>query len=176
MVRSRLTDCCVKALVEPLTVAWHAVNNSSFQPGDNVLIVGAGPVGLAVLQVLKARGAGEILVSEISSRRQEFARHFGATHVLDPRVGDVVSRCKELCDGEGPAVVFDAAGVQQGIDLAMAASRTGATIVNIATWKSPPQINALALVMGEKKYAGTMVYLKDEFAAVIEAIASGKAI
>jgi threonine dehydrogenase-like Zn-dependent dehydrogenase len=149
------------------------VSQSSFQKGDDVLVVGAGPVGLAVIQILKARGAGKILASELSSRRQELALHFGADHILDPRMPDTVQVCKAACGGEGPAVVFDAAGVQSGLDLAMAASRTGATIVNIASWKTQPQINSLALIMGEKKYIGTMVYLKDDFELVIEAMGSG---
>jgi len=161
------------ALAEPLSVAWHAVNNSPFQKGDDALVIGAGPVGLAVVQVLKARGAGEILVSEVSARRQELARHFGASHVFDPKTADVVSKCKEACGGDGPGVVFDAAGVQPGLDLAFAASRSGATIVNIATWKTLPEINSILLILGEKRYVGTMVFLKEDFAQVIEAMGAG---
>lgn len=163
----------VTALVEPLTVAWHAVGNSNFQPGDDALVVGAGPVGLAVIQVLRARGARNIVVSELSSRRQELAKSYGATDILDPKDPNVVTMCKQITGGEGPAVAFDVAGVQAGLDLALAATRTGATIVNIAFWHVPAQVNTTALLMGEKKYVGTMVHLQKDFREVIEAMASG---
>lgn len=137
---------------------------SPFQPDDSVLVVGAGPVCLGVIQVLKTRGARTIIVSEVSPRRQEFAKKFGASHILEPTLGDAVSRCKELCDGEGPAVVFDAAGVQAGLNLALAASRVRATIVNIAAWKTPAQLDTLiSLLMSEKKYVGSMTYVRRDF-------------
>ena len=170
----RLTTIFHLALVEPIAVAWHAVKNSPLQKGDDVLVIGAGPVGLAAIQVLKARGAGKIVVSEISTRRRELAKDLGATHLLDPRAPDVVAKCKEICDGEGPAIVIDAAGVQAGLDLALDASRSGATIVNIATWKEQPRFNTLALLLGEKRYIGTLVHVKEDFAEVIEAVGSGQ--
>jgi threonine dehydrogenase-like Zn-dependent dehydrogenase len=162
------------ALIEPLTVAWHAVRSSPFRKGDDTLVIGAGPVGLAVIQVLNALGAGKIVVSEISAKRRELAKELGAIYLLDPRTPDVVSKCKEICGGEGPAVVLDAAGAQAGLDLALAASRVGATIVNIATWKEQPRINTIALLLGEKKYVGTLVHVRDEFQEVIQAVGSGE--
>jgi threonine dehydrogenase-like Zn-dependent dehydrogenase len=164
------------ALVEPLAVAWHAVKNSPIQKGDDTLVIGAGPVGLAVIQVLKAWGARTIVVSELSTRRKQLASEFGATHLLDPRAPDVVARCREICGGEGPAIVLDVAGVQSGLDLALTASRPGATIVNIATWREQPRINSIALLTGEKRYVGTMVHVKEDFAQVIQAIGSGASI
>lgn len=149
---------------------------SGLQKGDSALVLGAGPVGLAVVQVLKARGAGKVVVSEVSTRRRQLASAMGADVVLNPSAvdDDAVKRCKEACDGDGPALVFDAAGVQAGLDLALAASRTGATIVNIAIWKMTPQVNCVALVMGEKKYLGVVVYLKEDFDHVIQAMSSGR--
>ncbi len=97
--------------MEPLAVAWHAVNISPFKKGDSVLILGGGPIGLAVVQVLKARGAKTIIVSEMAPRRKEFAKQFGAHYVLDPSKDDVVARVKDICDGRGVNVAFDAAGV-----------------------------------------------------------------
>lgn len=98
------------ALVAPIAVAWHAVDISPFKQGDSVLILGGGPIGLAVLQVLKARGAEKVIVSEVSPRRKQFAAEFGADYVLDPTKEDVVARVRELCDGQGAHVAFDDAG------------------------------------------------------------------
>ncbi len=103
------------ALVEPLAVAWHAVKISPFKQGDSVLILGGGPIGLAVIQALQAKGAGQIIVSEVAPRRKEFAKEFGAHYVLDPTKEDIVARVRELCDGQGAHLAFDATGVQVGV-------------------------------------------------------------
>lgn len=163
------------ALVEPLAVAWHAVKISPFQKGDTALIIGAGPVGLALIAVLKAQGAGEILVSEISKLRKELSQVFGAV-VVDAAEGDARAKILEHTDGVGPPVVFDAAGIQTGLDLAMNVCRPGGTIVNLAIWKTKkPQIDDVALVMGEKKYIGSLGYLAEDFQQVIDAMGRGKA-
>jgi threonine dehydrogenase-like Zn-dependent dehydrogenase len=97
------------ALVEPLAVAWHAANRLPIENGDDVLVLGAGPIGLGIIQCLKVKGAN-IIVSEVAQRRQRFAKDFGAAHVLNPQTDDVVKTVKELCGGVGPKVAFDCAG------------------------------------------------------------------
>lgn len=83
------------ALVEPLTVAWHAVNRAPIETAQTALVVGGGPIGLAVVQVLKARGVERIVVAEVSSQqRQRFATTLGATDVVDPRTEDVVAKVR----------------------------------------------------------------------------------
>ena len=113
-------------------MAWHAVKSSPFKKGDSVVILGGGPIGLAVIQTLVAKGAEKIIVSEVASRRREYAKHFGAHHVLNPVEEDVVARACELCDGLGVNVAFDAAGVQAGLDQAIQAVRARGTLGNIA--------------------------------------------
>ncbi|KAL6719497.1 hypothetical protein ACLMJK_003737 [Lecanora helva] len=164
---------CRASLVEPIAVAWHAVNISPFQKGDSALILGGGPIGLAVIQALKARGAGNIIVSEIAPRRKEFAKQFGADHVLDPTKDDVVVRVRELCDGYGVNVAYDAAGVQAGLDQAILALRARGTLVNIAIWEKTANITPNALCFREKKYMGVATYQEGDFQDVIDAIASG---
>lgn len=125
----------VGALVEPLAVAWHAVDQYPIKEGDSALVMGAGPIGLGVIQCLKARGAKTIIVAEVAKERQNFAKQFGATHVIDPRHEDVVKRSKELCDGQGPHVALDAAGVPPSIKSAALAVRARGTVVNLAIWE-----------------------------------------
>jgi len=162
------------ALVEPLAVAWHAVNMSPYQNGDWVLILGGGPIGLAVLQCLRARGCEKIIVSEVGPRRKEFAKKFGANYVLDPTTDDVVARVREICDGQGAHVAFDAAGVQAGLEQAVLAIRARGTLVNIAVWEKPPSLQVNDLVFRERKYMGVATYVEGDFQNVISAIASGK--
>lgn len=161
------------ALVEPLAVAWHAVDISPFKPGDSVLILGGGPIGLAVLQTLKARGAENVIVSEVAPRRKEFAKQFGADHIFDPTKDDLVSKVREVTDGLGANVAFDAAGVQAGLNSAILAIRARGTLVNIAVWEKPPSIDVNALVFREKHYMGIATYVAGDFQAVIDALSSG---
>ncbi|KAJ9616089.1 hypothetical protein H2204_014130, partial [Knufia peltigerae] len=106
----------VGALVEPLAVAWHAVDQYPVGPGTQAIVMGAGPIGLGVIQCLRARGAETIVVVEMAEERRNFARHFGATHLIDPTREDVVRAAKEICGGgQGPHVALDAAGVPASI-------------------------------------------------------------
>lgn len=123
------------ALVEPLAVAWHAVDATYIEKGDDALVLGAGPIGLGVIQCLKARGANQIFVAEVAAERQNFAKHFGATHIFDPTKEDVVARCKELTGGRGPQIALDCAGVAASIKTATLAVRARGRIVNVAIWE-----------------------------------------
>ena len=93
-----------------------------------------------MVQVLKARKAGKITVSEVASGRRAFAERFGANLTLDPAKDDIVSKVHEFCDGDGADVAFDAAGVQAGVDVAVLAIRARGTIVNVACWDKPATI------------------------------------
>ena len=157
-----------------MAVAWHAVNISPFKKGDSVLILGGGPIGLAVIQALKARGAEKIIVSEIAPRRKDFARQFGAHYVLDPSKDDIVARVRELTDGNGVHVAFDAAGVQAGLDQAVQALRARGTLVNIAIWEKTAIITPNLLCFRERKYMGVATYQEGDFQDVLDAIASGE--
>lgn len=160
--------------MEPLAVAWHAVNTSPFKKGDSVLILGGGPIGLAVIQVLKARGAEKIILSEVVPGRKEFAKKFGAHYVLDPSKDDVVARVKDICDGRGANVAFDAAGVQAGLDQALQAIRARGTLVNIAVWEKAATIKPNSLCFRERNYMGVATYQDGDFQDVLDACSSGE--
>lgn len=117
--------------------------------------MGAGPIGLAVIQCLKAQNfGGQIVVVELSSKRKEFARQCGATTVLDPQEADVVAKCRSLCGGgQGPAVALECAGVAASMNAACRAVRTKGLVVNVALWEEPVPIDMMALLFGEKRLA-----------------------
>src|SRR4051812_23731025 len=77
-------DARTASLTEPVAVAVHAVNKSALQPGDGALVLGAGPIGLALIAVLAGRGVAPIVASDFSPRRRELALAMGATSVVDP--------------------------------------------------------------------------------------------
>jgi len=155
------------ALIEPLAVGWHATKISPFKKGDSVLILGGGPIGISVILALLARGAEKIIVSEVSRKRQEYARNFGAHYVIDPTKEDVVERCRELCEGQGVHVVFDCAGVQAALDSGIKATRARGTIVNIAIWEKDCTIKPNLLTFKERRYMGVATYQVGDFQEVI---------
>jgi threonine dehydrogenase-like Zn-dependent dehydrogenase len=135
--------------------------------------LGGGPIGLAVLQVLKARGARKIIVSEMADKRKQHAFHFGADHVLDPAQDDVGARCLEIFDGEGAHIVFDAVGCQSSLDTALVACRPRGTICNIAIWATNAVIQPNYFCLNERSFVGSATYSTGDFQGVIDAIASG---
>jgi threonine dehydrogenase-like Zn-dependent dehydrogenase len=164
----------VGALVEPLAVGWHAVSISPYKPGDRVLVLGGGPIGLAVVQALKVRSCDTIIVSEISPRRKQYAQEFGAHYIVDPSKDDVVTEVQKLTHGEGVDIAFDAAGVQIGVDTAMLAIKARGTLVNIAVWEKRATLNMNDLVFRERAYMGVACYAPGDFEQVIDAISTGE--
>lgn len=129
-----------------------------------------------MLQVLIARGIKTVYVAEVAASRQEFARRFGATEVLDPStskdlVADVRSRCN---DGAGPDVVFDCAGVPASLKSACHAVRSKGTVVNVAIWEKEVPFSPNWLVFREAKYVGVLGYLKEDYEAVVAALGEGE--
>lgn len=164
----------IGALVEPLSVAWHAISAVSLKPDSVALILGGGPIGLAVVQCLRAKGVRKIIVSEVLSSRQRFARDFGAHHVLDPKIHDTVKVSRELSGADGADVVFDCAGVPASIETACSAVRARGTVVNIAIWEKAIPFNPNMLVFREAKYTAVLGYQRKDFEAVVEQLAKGE--
>ena len=163
---------------------------SPFKGGDAVLVLGGGPIGLAVIQALVAKGADKIIVSEIAPKRKEFAKQFGAHYVIDPTKEDVVKTVKEICGGQGVNLVYDCAGVQPGLDSAILALRARGTLVNVAVWEKNATITPNLFlfsewilfafrvvtclpVAGERKYMGVATFQKGDFQDVLDAVSAG---
>lgn len=162
------------ALIEPLAVSWHAVNVSPFKPGNNVFIVGGGPIGIGIVQVLKLQGAKNIMVAEMMESRKQFAMDYGATHVLDPSKVNVARKVREITNDIGADVVYDTAGVEIALNGAIHACRTHGSIVNIAVWQKRPAIQVNDLMYHEIKYEGATLYDEQSFQDVIRALSYGK--
>jgi threonine dehydrogenase-like Zn-dependent dehydrogenase len=164
----------VAALVEPLSVGWHATTVASIRPKSAVLVLGGGPIGLAVIQCLRAQGVINIIVAEVATRRQHFAKAFGASHILDPKSDDVVQISKELSGGIGPDVVFDCAGVPASLKTACNAVKARGDVVNVAIWEKEVPFNPNWLVFKEARYTGVLGYQRADWVSVLEHLGNGK--
>ncbi len=161
----------VAALIEPLAVGWHAAKMADLRGGDTCLIVGAGPIGLVTLLSLKAQGAGEVVVVELTEARKAKAAELGADLVLDPRSDDVAAVLADRY-GQGVDVAFDAGGHAETIQLALASVRPRGRVVNIALWEHPVEFDMFSMLFKESNLTASCAYCNDH-AEVIEALASG---
>ncbi|KAH8425402.1 2,3-butanediol dehydrogenase [Aspergillus melleus] len=167
----------VGALLEPLAVAWHSIRLSEFQPRQTAVVLGAGPIGLAIVMLLRVWGAGHIVVSETTPSRKRMAMHFGADTVVNPADAteqDRVLLAVREVNADGVDVAFDATGLQATLDTAIAAIRPGGTVFNVAIHERPLQLNLNKLVCFEKRLIGGICYTRDDFAGVLQALVSGK--
>ncbi|OQU99469.1 Alcohol dehydrogenase GroES-like domain-containing protein [Cladophialophora immunda] len=164
----------VGALVEPLAVAWHAVKISKIEPGQTAMIMGAGPIGLAILLSLQAFGVQSILVSELSPQRIARAQEFGASAIFDPSKTDLSGALREFGEAEGPHVVFECAGVAKSFEGALISVRPGGVVVNVGMFERPVTFDPNMILRKEITYQGALIYSSEEFEEVIEAISSGK--
>ncbi len=101
------------SLVEPTSVAYNSVieRGGGIRPGDSVLIMGSGPVGIAACAILKQAGAAHVIISEPSKSRRDMALSMGATHGIDPTKENVADRVLEITDGYGANLILEATGL-----------------------------------------------------------------
>ncbi|MHA1150130.1 MAG: scyllo-inosose 3-dehydrogenase [Promethearchaeota archaeon] len=103
----------IGSLVEPTSVAYNAVieRGGGIRPGENVVILGAGPIGLAAANILKFAGAGVCIMSEPDQNRAALAKKMGADYVINPIKENFTDKVKEYTDNEGAALYLEATGI-----------------------------------------------------------------
>lgn len=162
------------ALVEPLTVALHAVRRTSVRLGDTAAVLGAGPIGLLATQCLRAAGAGRVIVVEPSEARAALASRLGADVVLNPAAGDVTDAVLELTGGLGPDVVFECAGVAPTIQQAVEMVRRGGQVMMVGLADQPATIQPRTWLVKEVTFATAIGYLRHEFELAMQLAATGR--
>ncbi|KAG5657827.1 hypothetical protein KAF25_007860 [Fusarium avenaceum] len=164
----------IGALVEPLSVSWHAISAApEINSSSKVTILGGGPIGLAMILCLRAKNVSEIIVSEVAASRQNFSKQFGATRVVNPIEENLKDVVLGLTDGKGADVVFDCAGVPASIKSACEVVKTKGTVVNVAIWEKEIPFNPNWITWKESSYKSVLGYSREDFQAVIDNLASG---
>jgi len=161
------------AVIEPLAVVTHAVRRARIEPGASVAVVGAGMIGLGVVAVARAVGAGSIHVVEPQAQRRERAAALGATEVIDPEQYDPVELVRESTSGLGADIAFDCVGYESSLSSAIDVSRKGGRVVIVGVFKSPPRIDMNKIVLEEREIIGNLAYV-DDFPRAISLMADGR--
>jgi threonine dehydrogenase-like Zn-dependent dehydrogenase len=155
------------ALTEPMAVGLHAVNKSGIQPGETALVLGCGPIGIAVIASLRARGVETIVASDFSLKRRELASTVGAHQTLDPAQGSPF-------DTITPAVVFEAVGVPGIIDDVILRAAPATRLVVVGVCMQPDTVHPFFAIAKEINVQFVFAYDPNEFASSLRAIAEGE--
>ncbi|MCA1647841.1 MAG: NAD(P)-dependent alcohol dehydrogenase [Chloroflexi bacterium] len=162
------------ALVEPLSVGIHAARLTGVQPGTNVIVLGAGPIGLLALVAARHAGAERVIVSDVYPRRLEAARRLGATAAVDVRTDNLAAMVDELTDGDGADALLDTSGNRSVLESAPDLMRRGGAIAVIGlpendavTYHMNTVVDKELAIRGVFRYANT-------FPAGVQLVASGQ--
>ncbi len=161
------------ALVEPFTISYHALNRAPVKPGDKVLIVGAGPIGLFALISAVNKGA-EVYVSDILDGRLEKAKQFGAAGVINSSKVNIVDKAMEITHGDGFDVCVEACGQSVTFLNCIDCAAFAGQIILIGNGKKETTFLHSVLLKKELNVHGSRNSYPSDFKAVIDLIASGK--
>lgn len=160
------------AMVEPIGVAAHAVGLTPVSRNDTALVVGAGMIGLFLVQVLRSSGCGKILAVDLEDERLALARQLGADHTLNPSKDKVYEEVLALTENRGADVAFEAVGIQDTVQSAIECSRKGATVTLVGNISPSVEIPLQSVVTRQIRLQGSCA-ICGEFPAVLEMIARG---
>lgn len=159
------------ALIEPVAVACHDVRLSGLTEGEDVVVIGGGPIGVLVAMVARAAG-GNVVISEVNPHRLAIAAKLGFD-TMNPAETDLVAAINDRSGGKGADVVFEVSGSQPGVDAMTAVAATRARLVMVAIHAKKPQIDMFQFFWRELRLIGARVYEPEDYEAAIEIIANG---
>ena len=160
------------ALVEPFTISYHALHRAPVKPGDKVLVVGAGPIGLFALITAKAQGA-EVYVADVLDGRLEKAKHFGADGTINSGKLDIKEETMRITGGNGFDVCVEACGLSVTFLACIDCAAFAGNIILIGNGKKETTFLHSILLKKELNVFGSRNSYASDFKAVIDLIAEG---
>jgi 2-desacetyl-2-hydroxyethyl bacteriochlorophyllide A dehydrogenase len=161
------------ALVEMLCIGAHAVHRAELTPAESVVVVGAGPIGLATAQFAKLSGA-QVAVMEISPTRRDFCRqHLGISTLIDPQE-DAVAALRDALGGELPTVVFDATGNSHSMTAAFRYGANSSKLIYVGLVQGEITFNDPEFHRREMTLYASRNATRADFLHVIDALETGQ--
>ena len=160
------------ALVEPLTIGYHAVQRGRVKHSDIVAVFGCGAIGLGVLAAAASQGATVIAIV-VDVRKLALARNVGAQHTVNSATADLHAELQELTDGQGPHILIEAVGLPQTFRAAVDEACFGGRVVYLGYAKKPVEYDSRHIVQRELDIMGSRNALAEDFRAVIAYLEQG---
>lgn len=164
----------VGALTEPYAVAYGSVKKAGDLKDKNVFIVGAGTIGLCILQLVKLQNPKQIIVCDLSDARLKTAKELGAEQTINPKNEDYMESITKHTDGSMIDVSFEAVGVEPTANQSIKALKIGGTAVWVGMSQKEMQINMQDIVCSARRILGSFNYTHKEFGEVVDLIGSGQ--
>jgi L-iditol 2-dehydrogenase len=161
------------AAVEPLSIAVHAVGRTTVTPASRVVVVGAGVIGLMLIQVLRARGCEVIVAVDLDERRLALAGKLGATHLLRSDTPTIAADIRAATSADGADATFEAVGITPTVVLAVEAARKGGAVVLVGNVSPSVELPLQAVVTRQLTLLGSATSA-GEYPECLELIASGR--
>jgi (R,R)-butanediol dehydrogenase/meso-butanediol dehydrogenase/diacetyl reductase len=172
-VPASLTDSQA-GLLEPATVAVHALRRTPLILGDSVVVIGGGPIGLLVLQAARLSGAGTIVLIEPESSRRQLGSDLGADLTIDPSQQDAAELVNAHIGGSGADIVFECAGIPATIQTAVDLVRRGGVVSLVGVANGAASINAAGWLVKEVRLVSSIAYLHEDFEICKALVADGR--
>jgi len=160
------------AMIEPVSIAIHAVQRVKFAPADTAVVVGSGMIGLFVIQALRWAGVQRVIAVDLEDRRLALARELGATDTVNSGAGDTIAEIQKLTGGLGAAVAFEVVGISPTFNLALMAVRRGGSVVLVGNLAPKVEFPLQAAVNRELTIHGTCASA-GEYPLCLDLIARG---
>lgn len=160
------------ALIEPFTIAFHAVRRHPVRLNDSALIIGCGMIGLALLQTTRLAGFGRIVAVDTAADRLRQAKELGADDIVNSAEGDALATLLRLTEGRGFDHAFEAVGIAPTVDLAVRAARKGGAVTLVGNVTPSMPMPLQLVVTRELSLAGSCASA-GEYPACLDLMARG---
>lgn len=151
------------ALIEPFAVAVHALRKSEMRIGSRAVILGAGTIGLAVLQSAKFAGASETIITDVYDEHLRLAKRLGADHAINVRTTDPVEFVRGMFGVEGVDLAFECVGIEATVNQAIQMTRKGTKIVVVGVFERDASVKMGLVQDRELELMGSLMYSREDF-------------
>lgn len=162
------------AMIEPLAVTVHAARRFPDLKGAKCVVLGCGPIGILLIQSLKALGASEVMATDISDKRLALAKELGADHVFNTSREDFAKVLVDTFGRDKADVIYDCAGNDTTMDQAIQNARKGSTIILVAVFAKRANVDLAKLNDSELDLNTSMMYRHEDYVDAIRLVNEGK--
>jgi 2-desacetyl-2-hydroxyethyl bacteriochlorophyllide A dehydrogenase len=164
------------ALIEPVACAVRVIEVGRVSLGDRVLVIGAGSVGLTIIQAARTAGAECVIATDTNPRRLTMARSVGASEVIEPSEGPVDEQVRQLTAGLGCDLAVDAVGLALTRRQAIASVRRGGRVIFFGLHEDETEIPGNVIVRSEIELLGAFTYTLANFETAVAMVTRGSAL